>query len=136
MDTNAIIEEIDAEIRRLEQAKTLLNGAGPANHIRPAKPGKRTMSTEAREKIAAAQRRRWARTKRRRSRARDQVGPLHSPGLFDADNAILAAEVFCDEEQQRLAEPLGNNPSRSAGGHGGGGRRDLVRPAPKAVVRA
>ncbi len=64
IDRAAIIEEIDAEIRRLEQAKTLLNGAGLANHIRPAKPGKRTMSAEAREKIAAAQRRRWAKAKR------------------------------------------------------------------------
>jgi hypothetical protein len=56
MDTAAILEAIDAEIRRLEQAKTLLNGARPGKRIRPAKPGKRTMSAEAREKIAAAQR--------------------------------------------------------------------------------
>jgi hypothetical protein len=63
MDTAAILEAIDAEIRRLEQAKALLNGAGPGKRIQPVKPGKRTMSAEAREKIAAAQRRRWARTK-------------------------------------------------------------------------
>jgi hypothetical protein len=44
MDTAAILEAIDAEIRRLEQAKTLLNGAGPGKRIQPAKPGKRTMS--------------------------------------------------------------------------------------------
>jgi hypothetical protein len=63
MDTPAILEAIDAEIRRLEQAKTLLNGAGPGKRIQPAKTGKRTMSAEAREKIAEAQRRRWARKK-------------------------------------------------------------------------
>ena len=63
MDTAAILEAIDAEIRRLEQAKALLNGAGPGKRIQPVKPGKRTMSPEAREKIAAAQRQRWARTK-------------------------------------------------------------------------
>jgi hypothetical protein len=41
-----------------ERAKTLVNGAGPANHTRPAKPGKRTMSAGARKKIAEAKRRR------------------------------------------------------------------------------
>jgi hypothetical protein len=42
---------------------------------------------------------------------------------------ILAAEVVRDEEQQRVAEPLRNNQSRSAGRHGGGNRRHLVCPA-------
>jgi hypothetical protein len=42
---------------------------------------------------------------------------------------ILAAEVVWDEEQQRVAEPLRNNQSRSAGRHGGGNRRHLVCPA-------
>jgi hypothetical protein len=55
MDTEAILEAIDAEIQRLEQAKTLLDGAGPGKRMRPAKPGKRTMSAEAREKIAVAE---------------------------------------------------------------------------------
>jgi hypothetical protein len=63
MDTSAILEAIDAQIQRLEHAKTLLDGAGPGKRTRPAKPGKRTMSAEAREKIAAAQKARWARAK-------------------------------------------------------------------------
>jgi hypothetical protein len=37
MDRTEIIAEIDAEISRLEQAKTLLNGAGPAKRDRPVK---------------------------------------------------------------------------------------------------
>jgi hypothetical protein len=47
MDTTAIVEAIDAEIRRLEQARELLAGgkAGPTKHG-PAKP------------VAAPQRRR------------------------------------------------------------------------------
>jgi hypothetical protein len=64
MDTEAILEAIDAEISRLEQAKTLLNGAGPAKRDRPAITGERTISAEAREKIAAAQRKRWAKAKK------------------------------------------------------------------------
>ena len=56
-----IIHEIDAELARLRMARALLGGE--SNSHKPAKPGKRTMSAEAREKIVAAQRRRWARTK-------------------------------------------------------------------------
>ncbi len=67
-----LISEIDAEIARLEQARALLSRSGapaPKRRGRPAgaapthKPAKRVMSAEARERIAAAQRKRWAKQK-------------------------------------------------------------------------
>jgi hypothetical protein len=63
MDTNEIIEAIDAEITRLEQAKVLLDGAAPAKHIRTVKPGRRKMSAAGRARIAAAKKARWAKVK-------------------------------------------------------------------------
>jgi len=62
MDTAQLISEIDSEISRLQQARTLLAGEridGRANR----RGGKRTLSAEARAKIAAAQRKRWAKQK-------------------------------------------------------------------------
>jgi hypothetical protein len=136
MDTNAIIEEIHAEIRRLEQAKTLLNGAVPANHIQPAKQGKRIMSAEAREKIAAAQRRRWARTKRA---AKYGAGSSRNPSTLRArlmpTTLYLLARCFAMKRNSDRQNRLGTIPSRSAGGHGGGARLDLVRP-PLSLVGA
>jgi hypothetical protein len=73
MDTTEIIQTIDAEIARLEQAKALLNGhTVPVKRGRPigskatpaAKPLRGKMSPEGRARIAAAQRARWAKTKR------------------------------------------------------------------------
>ena len=80
MDTTHIIQEIDSEIARLEYAKLLLGGHKPAKRGR--KPSKatsfafgtnattaklrkrRTISAEGRARIAAAQKARWAKTKR------------------------------------------------------------------------
>ena len=74
MTTEEIIESIQAEIARLEQVRTLLSGRTPtpAKRGRPfgsttpatAKP-RRKMSAEGRARIAAAQRARWANTKRK-----------------------------------------------------------------------
>jgi hypothetical protein len=62
--TPTILQSIDAEVQRMERANVFLNGAGRTKHIRPVKIGRRTMSGEAREKIAGVQRKRWARTKK------------------------------------------------------------------------
>jgi hypothetical protein len=69
-----IISEIDAEIARLEQAKQLLSGTTPKrgpgrpplkSGIKAAPKKKRfRMSPEARARIAAAQRARWAKAKK------------------------------------------------------------------------
>jgi hypothetical protein len=68
MNTEEIIEEIDAEIKRLEEAKSLLNGTS----VKPKSAGgssvgngKRTMSAAGRARIAAAQKARWAKAKRK-----------------------------------------------------------------------
>jgi hypothetical protein len=53
-----ILQSIDAEVQRMERANVFLNGAGRAKHIRPVRPGRRKMSAEAREKMAAAKRKR------------------------------------------------------------------------------
>ena len=81
MNTEQILESIDAELARLEQAKQLLGGtAAPAKPGRPKKSapakaavqkkekkaGKRTMSAEGRARIAAAQKARWAKAKGKR----------------------------------------------------------------------
>ena len=61
MNTDEIMQTIDAEISRLEQVRALLTG-----HTAPLKRGKRsTMSAEGRARIAAAQRKRWAKTKKK-----------------------------------------------------------------------
>ena len=55
MDTEAIVQNLDAEIRRLEKARALLTGRrGVAPRV----------SAEGRAKIAAAQRKRWAAKKK------------------------------------------------------------------------
>jgi hypothetical protein len=70
METGTILAAIDAEIQRLQHARALLSGdtvakRGPG---RPrgssAGPKKRQLSPEARAKIAAAQRARWAKAKK------------------------------------------------------------------------
>jgi hypothetical protein len=62
MDTAQLVSEIDSEIARLQQARTLLAGLDSATHPKlPRK--KRTLSAEARARIAAAQKRRWAKQK-------------------------------------------------------------------------
>ena len=67
MDTNEIIAEIDAEIRRLQIAKALLDGSPttskPGAKPSPKKPGRRKMSAAGRARIAAAQKARWAKAK-------------------------------------------------------------------------
>jgi hypothetical protein len=72
MDATEIIQTIDEEIARLEQIRALLNGhvSTPAKRGRPvgsesvtATP-RRKRSAEAREKIAAAQKARWAKAKK------------------------------------------------------------------------
>jgi len=76
MDTMGIIEAIDAEISRLQQAKVILSGTATnrepglpkATNVvsKPvsAKQAKRVMSAEGRAKIAAAQKARWAKVKK------------------------------------------------------------------------
>jgi hypothetical protein len=75
MKIQDIVVEIDAEISRLQQAKALLTGTTESR--KPGRPislaGKartrRTLSAEARERIAAAQRVRWSKSKKAAKKA-------------------------------------------------------------------
>jgi hypothetical protein len=67
MTVDSIIAALDAEIERLNQARALLakdegvvSSLGQAKPSKPAKAAKRTLSPEARKRIADAQRKRWA----------------------------------------------------------------------------
>jgi hypothetical protein len=63
-----MVEALDAEIARLEEARSLLAGAhtkaGAAKRRGWGVSGKRTMSVDGRARIAAAQKKRWAKAKR------------------------------------------------------------------------
>jgi hypothetical protein len=84
MDTNDIVLEIDAEISRLRQARAILSGTSTLVKRKAGRPSgtnlpkaakaRRTMSAEAREKIATAQRARWAKT--RKAAKRQQAGAV------------------------------------------------------------
>ncbi|HEX3940128.1 MAG TPA: hypothetical protein VHX11_01435 [Acidobacteriaceae bacterium] len=79
MNTEEILRQIDAEISRLERARELFlgqrrnagsgrtRGIAAAHRAGTAHPGavrkKRTISAEGRARIAAAQKRRWAKQK-------------------------------------------------------------------------
>jgi len=71
MSINSILAQIDSEIERLQQVRSLLAGSGAASSTKTerkakAAPGraktrkKRVLSPEARKRIADAQRKRWA----------------------------------------------------------------------------
>ena len=68
MAIESILNEIDAEITRLQEVKKLLSSAETKpgkKSATPAKKGsKRTLSPEARARIAEAQKKRWAAAKK------------------------------------------------------------------------
>jgi hypothetical protein len=68
MKTDDIIAQLDAEISRLQQAKALLNGTtakrSSASDGASKPAAKRVLSPEARAKIAAAQKKRWAKARK------------------------------------------------------------------------
>jgi hypothetical protein len=59
MNIPDVIVALDAEIARLQQARTLIDGWVSSGALR-LRSAKRTLSSQARKKIADAQRRRWA----------------------------------------------------------------------------
>jgi hypothetical protein len=73
LNTKEILDHINGEISRLQQVKALLQGASATNGRSKTSvsgssatkvKGKRVLSPEARKKIAAAQRRRWAKVRK------------------------------------------------------------------------
>ena len=74
----SLIKELDAAIALLTRARALAQSNGKGTKaVMPnstGKPAKRKLSTEAREAIAAAQRKRWAKVRRQKKQAqRDTV---------------------------------------------------------------
>jgi hypothetical protein len=73
MDTQTLVAAIDEEIDRLQKVRSLLTGhAAPLKRGRPPGrklaniPRRRNMSAEGRANIIAAQRARWAKTRKKR----------------------------------------------------------------------
>ena len=82
MNIEEILSQIDEQISKLQQAKAALGGVGMAGagstgrrvgrpkkssiaaRILSVQPAKRTLSPEAKERIAAAQRKRWAKSRK------------------------------------------------------------------------
>lgn len=74
MDLSALLTQIDREISRLQQARAALHaldgvpakrGSGrPKGTVQKAAAKKRTLSPEARARMAAAQKKRWAKAKK------------------------------------------------------------------------
>ena len=64
METNQLLLAIDAEIQRLNEARTILSGRSgrPTKQVSSGKP--RHLSAQARARIAAAQKARWAKMKK------------------------------------------------------------------------
>jgi hypothetical protein len=64
METQGILAQIDVEIGRLQQVRAILTGTGTNDHknkiAAKSAPKKRQLSPEARARIAAAQKARWA----------------------------------------------------------------------------
>ena len=62
METKQIIAELDKEIARLREVRSLL--VGSANGTKPASTKRAPLSAEARKRIADAQKKRWAKAKK------------------------------------------------------------------------
>ena len=82
MDYQSIVSALDAEIARLQEVRALLVKNGKvdriirrsgAQKVTATEPKKRVLSAEARAKIAAAQKKRWAKSKRAAKKAATAV---------------------------------------------------------------
>ncbi len=75
MSLENVVQEIDKEIFRLQEARKLLSGSASVNLSTALKagtvkvPGKRNLSPAARKRIADAQKRRWAKHHAAKSKA-------------------------------------------------------------------
>jgi hypothetical protein len=73
MDISRLVVELNKEIARLQEARDLLSGGVTGtrgNNKAPAKKAvRRVLSPEARARIAAAQKKRWAATKKAAKKA-------------------------------------------------------------------
>jgi hypothetical protein len=88
MNIQEIVAQVDAEISKLQQVKALLAGTSTTENRKPGRPAntslpgnaktRRTLSAESRAKIAAAQRARWAKSKKTAKKATVSVAKASS----------------------------------------------------------
>jgi hypothetical protein len=128
MNINDIVSEIDTEISRLQQARVLLTGAETSIKQKPGRiagvkspsratsfnpsdfAGKskavRTMSTEARARIAAAQKARWAKSKQAAKKAARNAAAVPAPKTPTAKGgAKKTAAVKQSASAQKAVQP-------------------------------
>lgn len=133
MDTRQMVTELEAEIALLQQVRSLLAGAGGANLPRVAgaapatrRGGRRPLSIEARERIAAAQRARWAKSKRAAKRAAKKAAKSTAKS-----SAKAASRPAAKKTAKRAAKKAGRKPAVKSTG-----RRTAAKKAPaKRVAR-
>jgi hypothetical protein len=123
MNTNEILEAIDQEIFKLQQARALLADASAIQVAKPAtgkrrgrpkgsvnkkaevaapvvvKPAKRTLTAEGKARIAAAQKARWAAQKKANKSAAKTITPK------PAKKAIPAAKKIAAKVSKKAAVP-------------------------------
>ena len=67
-DLSSIVKQLIVERDRLNAAIAALEGVGKGSSSRKGRSAKRTLSASARARIAAAQRRRWAKVRAKKSK--------------------------------------------------------------------
>ena len=121
MDTQKIVAEIDAEISLLKQVKALLTRTNTAenrksgrNSMAGSSGKKRTLSAEARERIAAAQRARWAKSKKAlKKRATRNTSPVSAhKKATTANPAVKSAKRRSMSPKARLRMAAGQKELR------------------------
>ncbi len=118
VNTNDIIRDIEAEIARLQQVKAILTGISakrkpgrpakatsfdPAEFTKPSK--RRTLSAAAREKIAAAQRARWAKSKDSTKKPEQKTAPAKKSVTSSATGQKKKATKPATKKQSRTSAP-------------------------------
>jgi hypothetical protein len=97
MDTASIIQEIDAAISRLQQARDMLadtEDSGVAARPKSRAPYNRVFTVEGRAKIAEAQRARWAKLKRANRKAANKAAATSmAPIKKVANKSVKAAKA-------------------------------------------
>ena|ERR1700761_3751597 len=101
MNTLVILEQIDAEISRLQQVRSILSGTsadigkrlpGRPKKTQAAPPRtKRSLSPGAKERIAEAQRLRWAKSRRAIKKATKKAVAKTSPAKKSAKKSMPKA---------------------------------------------
>ncbi len=137
---------ISEQIEKLQgELASILGSAAPASApktiaTKPAKAGARTLSPEAREKIAAAARARWARAKGTAPSAASKpaAAPKKKGGLTPEGRAKLAASMKARWAARRKGAPAPTKPSaakaapKKAAAPADGGKRTI---SPEARAR-